>query len=205
MKKSVVKLGLKEMPVEVKIELGRRVIKEMTGNPNFISPSPALSEIKTATDSMEVSFNEAAAGGMLDTATLHEKEEAWDKLMTALGNYVDNIARGSATIILSAGMETKKQGSPVGTPGKVYGVIATSVKSGELKLSWNEVYGKLIYLGYIKIEGQGDEQYKLVIKSSRRTATVTGLKSGTCYCIVIEAVGSAGTGALSDVAMSFIL
>src|SRR3569832_1409372 len=124
MKKFVVKLNLNRKSVLMKIEFGRQVETAMTGNPNFTTPSPTLPIIKTATDDLEAAYNAAQGAGPLQTALMYEKEAEWDVLMTALGNYVDNIAKGSDSIILSAAMETKRQSTPVGVPARVINVTA---------------------------------------------------------------------------------
>jgi hypothetical protein len=205
MAKYVVKLALNRKSIPQKIEFGRLVESSMTLNPNFATPNPTPAMLNLATDELEVAFNAAQVGGPLETATMYEKETAWDTLVTALGNYVDNIAQGVQTIILSAGMETKRLSTPVGIPARVVNVAATSVNSGELLVKWKSVYGARAYLGYIKVDGEDDSEYQLLIKVTRAKATVTGLISGTKYVVVVEAVGAAGTGALSDTATSVVL
>src|SRR5438132_4349765 len=107
MKKFVVKLSLSWKSIPVKVKFGRDVVIAMTGNANFTTPSPTLAAITTVTDELETASAAAAAGGVLQTALMHEKEAEWDLLMTALGAYVDNVAAYSESVILSAGMETK--------------------------------------------------------------------------------------------------
>jgi hypothetical protein len=205
MAKFLVKLSLDRKSIPVKIEFGRQVVIAMTGNANFATPSPGLAVITAATDDLETAYNDAQVGGTLQTALMYEKERDWDSKMTALGNYVDNIAMGDQAIILSAAMETKKQSTPVGIPARVENVKVSALHSGELFIKWKSVFGARSYLGYLKIDGEGDEEYQLLIKSTRAKATVTGLTSGTKYVIVIEAIGSAGVGELSDIATSVVL
>ena len=205
MKKHLVKLGLFEMSVPVKIEFGRTVHKCMVSNPNFTSPVPTMAELKTATDDLEAAFNAAQGAGPLQTALMYEKEEAWDTLMTALGNYVDNIARGDEAIILSSGMPARKEKSPSAVPNRVENVEIASLRSGELIVTWKPMSEAYAFLGYIKLNIETDEQYRFVIKTTRANATVSGLKSGSKYCIVIEALSPGGVGELSDVASSFVL
>ncbi len=205
MKKHLVKLSLDKKSVPVKIEFGRHVQSKMNGNTNFVSPSPTLAELKTATDELEAAFDAAQGAGPLQTSLMKEKEAVWDTLMTAMGDYVDNIARGEKAIIESAGMETRKVKSPSDVPQRVTGVEVTSVRSGELDVTWTPIHEAYAYLGYIKLDSETNELYKFVIKTTRSYATVSGLRSGSKYCIVIEALGTAGVGALSDMATSYVL
>jgi len=205
MAKFVVKLALGTRGVVNKVEFGRNVVLAMTGNTNFTTPSPALTAITTATDDLEAAFLAAKTGGTLQTSLMYEKEAEWDVLMTALGNYVDNIARYSESIILSAAMQTKRLNTPVGVPVRVANVKVTSVRSGELSIKWKAVYGAKAYLGYVKLDGEAADQYKLLIKVTRARATVSGLESGKKYAVVIEAVGAGGVGELSNIATSVVL
>ena len=109
MKKFKVKLSLAAKNVPDKVEFGRTVHIAMTGNANFTTPSPALTALKTATDDLETAYNARQSGAHLAVAQMHLAEEAFDTLMTALGAYVDNVAQGAEDIILSAGMERRKQ------------------------------------------------------------------------------------------------
>jgi hypothetical protein len=43
--------------------------------------------------------------GVLSTTTLHLADDAFNELITALGNYVDSIVKGKKDIIESAAME----------------------------------------------------------------------------------------------------
>ena len=201
--KFVVKLGLFRKNVPVKIEFGKHVHLNMTGNANFMTPVPTLANLLTATTDLETASNNAAGGGVLFTSIMHDKEAAFDELMTAMGNYVDGVAKGDETIIRSAGMEVKKQKTPAGVPAQVAGLEAHSGSMERaIDLNWKSVFGKLIYLVYMKADGEADDQYKLVAKPSKSKVTIEGLISGNKYWFRVEAVGSAGTGALSDPAMS---
>src|SRR5690348_10607894 len=120
MKKFKVKLALDKKTVDTKVEFGRTVHDEMTGNANFTAPSPTLTALKSATDGLEAANILRASGAHLAVADLHAAVEVFDVIMTALGAYVDNVAQGNESIILSAGMETRKQRSPVGIPGQVH-------------------------------------------------------------------------------------
>jgi hypothetical protein len=120
-------------------------------------------------------------------------------VMTALGAYVDNVAQGNESMIVSAGMQTRKQKSPIGIPAKVEYLRAHSLDVlGTIRIRWKSVYGKKSYNIYMKKEGETDEQYTLVAQSTRASITMEGLMSAQYYLFKIEALGSAGKGAFSD-------
>ena len=201
MKKFKVKLGLFKKNVDEKVEFGRTVHDNMTGNANFTTPSPTPAMLKTATDALEAANILRSTGAHLAVADLHAAEEAFDTLMTALGAYVDSIAQGDASIILSAGMETRKQRSPVGIPGQVHNLRGHGIINiGMIALRWQSVYGKKTYNVYMKLDGEPDSAYKLVAQPTKANITFKDLQSAQYYWFRVEAVGTAGKGAVSDAA-----
>jgi hypothetical protein len=201
MKKFKVKLSLHRKPVPDKVEFGRTVHIDMTGNANFTTPSPTLTILKTVTDALEAAYNARQGGAHLAVAQMHLAEEAFDKLMTALGAYVDNVAEGAEDIILSAGMQARKQPSPLGIPVKVVNLKGkASDVLGAIRIRWKSVYGKSSYNVYMKLDGETDEQYKLVGQPTKASITLSDLESAKYYWFRVEAVGTAGVGAVSDAA-----
>jgi hypothetical protein len=201
MRKFKVKLSLHRKPIEAKVEMGRSIYDSMNGNPDFVSPSPTLVALKSVTDVLEAAFIERQTGAHIAVAAMHTAEDAFDKLMTALGAYVDNTAQGNATLILSAGMQTRRPKSSVGIPAKVEGLQGRPLDVlGMIQLRWKKVYGKKSYNIYMKVDGESDEQYVLIAQSTKATVVVSGLESAQYYWFRVEAFGAAGKGAVSDAA-----
>jgi hypothetical protein len=199
MKTFKVKLALRRKNITVKVEFGRSVHDAMNGNANFTSQWPTLAALKTATDTLEAAYIERQSGAHLAVSQMHVAEEVFDVLMTALGAYVNSVARGSESLILSAGMETKKQKAPVGIPAKVENLRARPLDvAGTVRLLWKKVYGAFVYNVYVKADGESDEHYKLIAQPTGSRLTLDGLQSGVYYNFKVEAIGYAGKGALSD-------
>lgn len=130
--KRLVSLKLSQQSVPAKIENARHYVTVMTGNPNFTTPSPTLASITTAVNNLETAYNNALGGGKVLTSLMHDKETILDNLVTQLSHYVEGIANGSETIILSAGMNVK---APTGPRGIIGFLIKKGDQVGELKLS----------------------------------------------------------------------
>jgi len=206
MKKFKVKLVLGTRGVANKVEFGRTVHSAMNTNPLFTTPSPTLAMLKTATDNLETAFTARASGAHLAVAQMHLAEEVFDTVMTALGAYVDNVAQGAEDVILSAGMETRKQRSRVGIPAKVENLRGRALDvMGMIALRWKSVYGKKSYNVYMKLDGEPDSMYKLVAQPTKANITFKDLESAKYYWFRVEAVGADGIGALSDGAKSIAL
>ncbi|MEP7169256.1 MAG: hypothetical protein ABI855_07780 [Bacteroidota bacterium] len=202
MRKSVVKLNLHRKSVPVKIGFGRNIVTEMTANiATFATPSPALAAITTATDNLEIAYTASLDGGRSATAEKNAREEAFDTLVTALANYVDGVAKGDETIILSAGMEAKRAPRPIGVPAQVLDLSANiGILSGEIALRWKKVYGAAIYLVYQKREIA--DPFNLIGESTKTKFINSGLASAQRYYYKVVAVGAAGVGPDSDIASS---
>ncbi len=206
MRRKKVKAGLGSKDVLQKIELGRRLVKDCTGNPNFINPNPALADITAASDEAEVAFNNAKGGGKDETAILRERELALDIIITAFASYVDSVARGSDTIILSSGFDASKDPDPTGTPEQVTGLEASiTQKKGEVELDFDPVRRVIAYI-IEKSDTPDDAGFsQLAIVSSTRFL-VTGLESLRNHWFRVRAVGRRGLlGPYSDPAQSIAL
>jgi hypothetical protein len=199
MAKRKVKLSLSRRSVESKIELGRTVHDSMNLNPNFTSPNPTLIMLKSVTDALEAAFIARQTGSHVAVQQMYDAEVDFDAVMTALGAYVENIAQGSADIILSAGMPIRNLPVAIGIPAKVISLTAKPTDVlGSIRLRWKSVKGRMSYNVYRKVDGETDEQYLLVAQPTKADITFEGLDSATYYWFRVEAVGTAGTGAVSD-------
>jgi hypothetical protein len=155
-------------------------------------------ELKGVTDDLEIAYNDSNHG-TLSTAILRAAEDEWNVIMTALGNYVDSIAKGSQTIINGAGMPASSA-SHVPVPlTMVIGVEGTSGKlTGEIIWKWKSVKRSRIYLGYLKEADAPDSEYKLVVFSTKTKVFVSGLNPGVKYLLQVRAAGASGLSPLSD-------
>ena len=114
-----VNLNLKNFTVPDKMQYGTQIIKAMTGNANFTSPDPKLSDVQTAITNLQTTYTDANNLRQLSyakTAEQNQQEKNVDMLLTALGNYVENASKGDEAIIKSAGIDTRAKGAPVGIP-----------------------------------------------------------------------------------------
>src|SRR5258708_25791293 len=115
--KTLVKMGLSQMPIEKKIVNTRFMVTSMTGNANFGTPNPTLATITTNVNALEAASIAAKGGGKDETANMRAKEAVLDLSLKLLGYYVEGIASANPAnaeaIILSAGMDVKGKGGNV--------------------------------------------------------------------------------------------
>src|SRR5438128_1656022 len=104
---SQIKLNLSRLSIAEKTALGRQIVASMTGNPQFPTPHPPLTELTTAFDELEQASSDVQAARQVSktkTSIQNTKEDAVDKLLSQSAGYVSSIAGGDDAIILSAGM-----------------------------------------------------------------------------------------------------
>jgi len=203
MAKFRVKLALKDRDVPNKVEFGRIVFANMTGNPDFTAPSPTLAELKTVTDDLELAYDNSKHG-LLSTATLNTAEENFDTIMSAMGNYVGSIAKGTRAIINGAGMDAV-EASHIPIPlTKVLGVEGKTGKlTGDVFFDWEKVKGCRVYVGYLIAADAPPATKPLEVFTTKSKITIGGLEPGKKYLLVLKAIGAAGVGPESDQASAY--
>ena len=76
--KTLVKMGLSQMPIEKKIVNTRFMVTSMTGNANFGTPNPTLATITANVNALEAASIAAKGGGKDETANMRAKEVVLD-------------------------------------------------------------------------------------------------------------------------------
>ena len=203
MPKAKVKLSLSKRDVPNKVEFGRKVSPAITANiATFVSPLPTMAELDSITDDLEAAY-EGSKHGLLSTAILNETEEAWDVIMTAVGNYVDSIAKGGRGIINKAEMEATESSHVPIVMTKVVGVEGRmGAVTGDVFFDWLKVKGCRVYRG-ILVPESGSKEDQVELFSTKTKLTVHGLKPGIKYILVLQAIGASGIGPASDPASAF--
>jgi hypothetical protein len=206
MRKKRVKAGLGSKTVLQKVELGRRLVTSCTGNANFTTPNPLLTDITDASDAAELAFNNAQNGGDSERAILEEKELKLDIILSAFASYVDSIAKGSETVILSSGFRASKDPEPGGEPAQIVDLRAEMTKKkGEIKTRFKRVSKAAAYLLEIS-DTPEDAGFKLKAIVTATRYMVTGLESLRSYWFRVRAVGRGGLlGPYSDPAEGIAL
>jgi hypothetical protein len=219
MKRKNVSLKLARMSVSNKVEFARAIVAAMTGNLKFPTPTPTLSAISAAATNLENAITAAMDGGKSKTAAMRVKEKLLDDLLTQLGKYVDAIANGDESIILSSGMNAEADRTAPQIPDAPASLSAEGGSSeGVVELRWRKVKGAKVY-----IVEQCDDVTALQSRTAssslsgpvaiwKQTVVVTktkcrlqGLISGNKYAYRVYAVSAGGNGDYSDVVVVKVL
>jgi hypothetical protein len=199
MRKSEVILDFLRLPYAGKVEFGRNMVLRMTGNLSFPTPDVPLSQITTASNSLETAFNAAQGGGPQQTAALHLASKQWDGLMRKLAIYVNRIADGNEAMILSSGFHTTHQPKPALHPefrvehGELSGEIVGHHKAYKGRSCW--------VWQYCEDPIPADGSWKLAGVSIQASFVYKELVPGTKYWFRVALVTYDGQGPWSDPAV----
>lgn len=207
-KKFQVALKLDEKPVPEKIQFGRHVETKMTGNTNFPDADikPPLSEVTTVTDELEGAWDERK-NVEEGTAVVHEKETAFDKVLTPLGHYVEDVANETPStarsVIQSAGMEVKAAAEPVGDlPAPENMKADFGDEEGKIELDCDKMNGADYFIWLARDDTVTTEtwfhldDYESITTASK--FTWSDLVPGRKYHFKVAAGGPNGRGPWSD-------
>ena len=114
-----------------KISFFRHVNSQLYGNPLYPTPDIPEAEATAVVDALEAAMQAAKEGGPAAMSALHDAVERADTLYRNLAHYVERIAAGDETSILSSGFHVSKQ--PVIKP-KAELVALDGEHSGYVKL-----------------------------------------------------------------------
>jgi len=114
-----------------KISFFRHVNEQLYGNPLFPTPDIPEAEATAMVDALEAAMQAAKEGGPAAISAMHDAAERADTLYRNLAHYVERIAAGDETSILSSGFHVSKQ--PVITPKPELAAL-DGEHSGDVKL-----------------------------------------------------------------------
>jgi len=196
------KLGLRNMPITGKLGLATLIVTQMTGNPNFTTPTPSLAEVTADTTGLRNAYNEALslrAQAKAATELMADREKKLDRTLTQIALYVENVSGGNDGKILSAGMGVKDTGAPVGelpAPMNLYAEAGSA--DGEIDINWEPVYGAKSYVVEMTSDPNVPDSWKHKMDVTESFAAVKDLTSGGKYWFRVAAFGAAGQGPFSD-------
>ncbi|MFA5793583.1 MAG: fibronectin type III domain-containing protein [Candidatus Brocadiia bacterium] len=204
---SKVRLNLSRLPIPAKIEFADRVVAQMTGNPNFTTPNPALADITAKKSALETAYNGALIArqaAKAATELMADCEKALDSALAMEALYVENASGGDLQKIISAGMNVKDPSAPIGALPAPADLSATAGdEDGRIDLNWEPVRGAKSYAIEMTTDPNVPESWVPKKNSTESFASIKGLTSGTKYWFRVAAVGAAGQGPSSDPATKY--
>ncbi len=200
-----VKIDLEGLsPIET-VERARNHVVSMTGNIVTPTPIPALALVTAAADALEAAdLIYQSNRGRLDLLARNERWRELRELIKDLGGYVQAVCGGDAEKITSTAFGVRALPSPpelMPAPGNLRAVPTT--KLGEIRLRWGGVRNKKSYvIQWTDGDPLVEANWTLMDITPKNFYTRTGLDRNKTYSFRVLAVGAAGAGPASDIAVA---
>lgn len=204
MKKVKVLLDFIRLAVAEKIAFYRTILSCLTDNGTFPNPDVSLTDAITAVDILENSSIAANDGSRTAISIMHDNEEKADNIFRTLAAYVDRIAAGDDTKILSSGFHISKQ--PVAIQ-KAPLTADDGANSGSVKLIAKAVdkAGAYIWQHAKDTMPETDSQWNHSGTSTRSNYELSGLAVASKYYFRVAAVTPDGTSDFSSPVMKVVI
>jgi hypothetical protein len=192
MKTTKALLDFIRFPIAAKITFYNNVIAKLTGNPLFSQPDISLEEAKAATNALEAACLAAKDGNHMAVSAMHDAEEAADPIFRILIAYVNRIARGDETTLLSSGFHVLKQPA---TFQKPFLAVVNGDNSGSVKLVAKAVARAGAYIWQIAKDKlpETEEGWTTIGHSTGANFQVTNLDVPAKYYFRVAAITPDGT------------
>ncbi|MEO7310394.1 MAG: fibronectin type III domain-containing protein [Chitinophagaceae bacterium] len=201
--KAQVKMAFNGLTIPAKVQKAGQLVLALTGNPAFAAPKPTLAEVDAAVHALEAAYKEALDGGKSKKASMLEREDELDRLVSDLADYVQATAGGNAETIRSSGFDVRAAPTPVAELEHVSNLRATiSQRNGEVMLDWKPLNGARTYV--IEKSTDGSNGWVVCGHSTRSHGVVTGLPSLTHSWFRVAGIGTTGQSPWSDIVKSLV-
>ena len=176
----------------------RYAIEKLTNNPTFPTPDVPLADATLAVNKLEEAYNASRDGSHEAVALTRQLEKEAQEIFRKLADYVNRIADGDESKILSSGFEVSKEPAP---RQKVELTVIEGEKPGVFILRRQAVKGARSYVWQYSIGDVPATEGAWINLgvSTQATYEADGLTSGVRYWFRVAAVTAEGTGAFSSV------
>lgn len=162
----------------------------MTGNANFPTPVPALADVTAAAAAYSAALAKAGTGNRIDVADKNAKREILIGLLRSLCRYVNLVADGDATMILSSGFGISKDPQPVVLTRPENIRVENGVASGSLLVSVKAVKGAYAYFHEYTTDATMAPGSWVSTTGTTSKMQFSNLQPGTIYFCRVGAVGT---------------
>jgi len=194
-------LNISRLAIADLLQQAGYITTSMTGNLNFKTPSPTLTDITARITKLTSANNtyELTLLSAKENMTLRD-DAAQDLIdgLTALAGYVQTTSDGDPAIIQSAGMSIRAARTPATLPEAVTGLaVAPSEAAGELHLAWDAMPNAASFEVQTSPDPVTATSWANHPSVTRSKTSVSTFTSGAKVYTRVRAVNPAGTGAWS--------
>lgn len=196
-------IGFGQMKEDELLIAATTIVAAMTGNSKFPAPTPELSEVQALLDDFSAKLAISRKRGSPEDTAL--KDESIPPLVSALqklGYYVNSVADGHLSTLLSSGFPTNAVASTSSVPALVDNIrLSDGKQSGQMRLDFAKQPKVLLYeYCYRKVESPELPWSDRFTTTSSRQNIIAPLEVGQYYEVRVRAVNTRGAGDWSQTA-----
>ena len=192
MRKQKARIGFTKYSNAEFAAIAQNVINKMSENPDFPSPTPAISSVGASLKAFKAAIEKSTEGTKQDTAYTNEKRRELNSKLSNLGGYVNIVANGDLLKLDSSGFPVSKPPAPIGIlPPPDYIHVADGENHGELAIKISHVpkaSGYIVF--YSEVPGPANFNDWHSKTFSKTKGILVGLKSATKYVFKAAAMSS---------------
>ncbi len=180
------------------------IVKGVTNNSNFPTPSPAIDEVETARVAYSDALAASNSGDHQAVAVKNEQRKVLENLLHDLGMYVIQTGKGDEKILLSSGFDLSKKAEAAGPLDAPENLQVHPAKSKRtVEVTCNRVAHANSYS--IEYRNLTTPNGTATAFATKPKVLITGLISGNQYAFRVLAVGTDSQRNWSDEVNSFVL
>ncbi|HUC82394.1 MAG TPA: fibronectin type III domain-containing protein, partial [Flavisolibacter sp.] len=181
------------------VERASAIHQEMVTNATaFPSPSPSLTQVRSAIDDFQEALNAAVGGDRVLVAQKNIARQTLVNLLHLLGYYVLFTAQGNRLIALKSGFRLAKDPTPVVITKPTGLKVENGDQDGVLQVSIKTVPGAVAYMHQYSTDPALKEDSWMSVTCSTAKCHLAGLQPGTKYFIRVGAIGTKEQVLFSD-------
>jgi hypothetical protein len=182
-----------------------RIIEEMTDNPDFPDPPPALAELKKEVPEFQEAHVNALSGDKKQVSIKNDKKVRVQNLLQELAEYVTVKSNGDRTLILSSGFDvSNERRSNKNLPPSIEKLEVELGEAGVAIIRTKDVTAVKAYIHQYTTEPPSINTVWVGDGSSYGDHTFSGLSSGKQYWFRVVAIGFKKQRAFSPIVSRFI-
>ena len=193
---------------QARVTAGQLVITKLTGNADVPTPNPSVATLTTAFDTAQQLIDDVAQMEQNLAALRTQRDNAIDSAVTQLGqeaSTVEGATAGDEAKILGAGFEVVQAAAAVGVlPAPQDLRTSAGDDEGSLDNVCDAVDGAASYEWQTTPNPNDPASWTGRGTTTKSSAHLTGLTSGTRLWSRVRAHGAAGPGAWSDAASKMV-
>lgn len=194
-------LRVTRLPMPALLALGTNAYAKMHGNLAFPEPPVSMEQMDIMINRFTGLISLATRGSKLALFQRNAFAREFADMLVRQAYYVRTCAEGRADVLASSGFPLRKVPEPMGVPAATTNIQARMGRGeGEIKVRWSPVKGAFAYTVFTKPCGSAGEWIDLG-PTTRASFKLIGQASGTKHAFMVQAMGTAGNGLMSAMAI----